>query len=252
MSKRDLSMLTNQAISHRGYYDDKFPENSKEAFEKAFKFKYAIELDVRLSKDDIVVVFHDDDLKRMCDVDGLVHDKTLAELQTLKLKGIDTRILTLEQTLKLTSGQVPLIIELKDMGNQKDNKLLSKLVGEMLKGYQGQFAIQSFNPQIVGYFKNHYPDIIRGQLVSKLDNYKMSALKRFVLKNLLLIPFNQPDFINSKMNHIPPVLKMWKKSGRVAISYVAKNEKEMIKALFFFDNIIFENFFPSYYEKKLV
>jgi hypothetical protein len=80
----------------------------------------------------------------------------------------------------------------------------------------------------------------------------MSATRRFILKNLLLNFWTKPDFINSKMNHIPLLLKYWKKQGRVAISYVAKNEQEMIKALFFFDNIIFENFFPSYFEKKLV
>lgn len=250
MAKKDLSLLTKQAISHRGYYDDNLPENSIGAFEKAFKFKYAIELDIRLSKDDQLVVFHDDDLKRMCEVEGLVRDKTLAELKALKLKGLAT-IPTFKETLELTKGQVPLIVEIKDMG-KKDNPLLCKLAGEMLASYQGPFAIQSFNPWIVNYFKKHHPNMIRGQLVSKLDNYQMSNLRRFILKNLLLIPWNRPDFINSKMNHKPPVLKLWKKLGGVAISYVAKNEKEMIKALFFFDNIIFENFFPSYYEKKLV
>lgn len=250
MAKKDLSLLTKQPISHRGYYDDALPENSSGAFEKAFKFKYAIELDVRLTKDDVVVVFHDDDLLRMCGVEGLVRDKTLAELKQLKLKGL-AEIPTFEETLKLTAGKVPLIVELKDMG-KKDNQLLCKKTGELLATYSGAYAIQSFNPGIVNYFRKHYPNVIRGQLVSKLDNYKMSSLKRFILKNLLLIPFNQPDFINSKMNHKPLVLKLWKKLGKPAISYVAKNEKEMIKALFFFDNIIFENFFPSYYEKKLV
>ena len=249
MANKDLSILSKQAITHRGYYDDKLPENSIGAFEKAFKFKYAIELDIRLTKDDVLVVFHDDDLKRMCEVDGLVRDKTLAELKALKLKGL-ADIPTFEETLKLTNGIVPLIVEIKDMG--KDNLLLCQKAGAMLKEYKGAFAIQSFNPWIVHYFKKHHPEMIRGQLVSKLDNYQMSGLRRFVLKNLLLIPWNQPDFINSKMNHKPPVLKLWKKLGKPAISYVAKNEKEMIKALFFFDNIIFENFNPSYFEKTKI
>lgn len=251
MSKRDVSMLTRQALSHRGYYDEKLPENSIGAFEKAFKFKYAIELDIRLTKDNVLVVFHDDDLKRMCDVDGLVREKTYAELKNLKLKGIDTHIPTFEEVLKLTNGQVPLLVEIKDMG-QKDNPMLCKLAGEMLEDYKGEFAIQSFNPWIVHFFKLNHPQMLRGQLVSKLDNYQMNPIRRFILKNLLLMWWVKPDFINSKMNHIPLLLKWWKKQGRVAISYVAKNEKEMIKALFFFDNIIFENFFPSYFEKKLV
>jgi glycerophosphoryl diester phosphodiesterase len=251
MSKRDVSMLTRQAIAHRGYYDALLPENSIEAFNKAFKFKYAIELDIRLSKDNVLVVFHDDELKRMCEVDGLVRDMTYAQLKALKLKGVATHIPTLEEVLALTNNQVPLLVEIKDMG-KTDNMLLCKLAGEMLSKYKGEFAIQSFNPTIVHFFKVNYPTMLRGQLVSKLDNYKMNPLRRFILKNLLLNFWTSPDFINSKMNHIPLLLKYWKKGGRVAISYVAKNEQEMIKALFFFDNIIFENFFPSYFEKKLV
>jgi glycerophosphoryl diester phosphodiesterase len=251
MNKRDVSMLTRQAIAHRGYYDALLPENSIGAFNKAFKFKYAIELDVRLSKDNVVVVFHDDDLKRMCDVDGLIRDMTYAQLKALKLKGVDTHIPTLEEVLTLTNNQVPLLVEIKDMG-KLDNPLLCKLAGEILVKYKGEYAVQSFNPSIVHFFKVNYPQMLRGQLVSKLDNYKMSSLRRFILKNLLLNFWTSPDFINSKINHIPLLLKYWKKQGRVAISYVAKNEQEMIKALFFFDNIIFENFFPSYFEKKLV
>lgn len=251
MSKKDTSMLTRQAIAHRGYYDAQLPENSIGAFNKAFKFKYAIELDVRLSKDNVVIVFHDDDLKRMCEVDGLVRDMTYDQLKALKLKGVDTHIPTLEEVLTLTNNQVPLLVEIKDMG-KADNPLLCKLSGEILSKYKGEYAIQSFNPWIVHFFKVNHPQMLRGQLVSKLDNYQMSSVRRFILRNLLLNFWTSPDFINSKMNHIPLLLKYWKKQGRVAISYVAKNEQEMIKALFFFDNIIFENFFPSYYEKKLV
>jgi glycerophosphoryl diester phosphodiesterase len=251
MNKRDVSFLTRQAIAHRGYYDALLPENSIGAFNKAYKFKFAIELDVRLSKDNVVVVFHDDDLKRMCEVDALVRDMTYVQLKTLKLKGVDTHIPTLEEVLTLTNKQVPLLVEIKDMG-QVDNPLLCKLAGEILTKYKGEFAIQSFNPSIVHFFKVNYPDMLRGQLVSKLDNYKMNPIRRFILKNLLLNFWTSPDFINSKMNHVPLLLKYWKQAGRVAISYVAKNEQEMIKALFFFDNIIFECFFPSYFEKKLV
>ena len=55
-------------IAHRGLHDIKkgIPENSMKAFEEAIKKGVAIELDVRLSKDGRVVVFHDKPLKRMC------------------------------------------------------------------------------------------------------------------------------------------------------------------------------------------
>ena len=53
--------------SHRGLFtlDGSIPENSLEAFQNSINHGYGIELDVQLSKDGEVYVFHDDDLKRL-------------------------------------------------------------------------------------------------------------------------------------------------------------------------------------------
>ena len=64
--------------AHRGMYDNlrDMPENSLLAFERACTHKLGIELDVRLSKDGVLVVFHDDTLERACGDGRNVEDLT--------------------------------------------------------------------------------------------------------------------------------------------------------------------------------
>ncbi len=73
--------------AHRGLHDgnDQVPENSLEAFRLACEHGYGIELDVQLTKDRKVVVFHDETLKRMCSQPGCVRDYTFDELQSFHL-----------------------------------------------------------------------------------------------------------------------------------------------------------------------
>ena len=70
-------------IAHRGFFDNKngIPENSLPAFQKAVDAGLGIELDVQLSKDGYLLVFHDEDLKRMCGVDKKIRELNYAEIQ---------------------------------------------------------------------------------------------------------------------------------------------------------------------------
>jgi glycerophosphoryl diester phosphodiesterase len=70
-------------IAHRGY-SGKYPENTMLAFQKAFELGVdAIELDVQLSRDGEVMVFHDEELKRTTGEEGLLKDRTCCELKAL-------------------------------------------------------------------------------------------------------------------------------------------------------------------------
>ena len=70
----DLSWLTARPIAHRGYHDMNRQrwENTLSAFDAAIERGFAIECDVHLSKDEVPVVFHDLDLKRLTGEDGHV------------------------------------------------------------------------------------------------------------------------------------------------------------------------------------
>ena len=73
-TKRQKAPFMGRNFAHRGLHsrDMSVPENSLEAFRLAAKAGYGIELDVQLSKDGQVVVFHDDTLDRVCGVHARV------------------------------------------------------------------------------------------------------------------------------------------------------------------------------------
>ena len=62
---KDISFLTKSYIAHRGLHNKIYPENSLGAFKNAIKKGYSIECDIHVTKDKKVVVFHDNNLKRM-------------------------------------------------------------------------------------------------------------------------------------------------------------------------------------------
>ncbi|KAL7942201.1 PLC-like phosphodiesterase [Trichoderma barbatum] len=87
VSRRDASRFIPQTIAHRGFKAS-FPENSMAAFRAAVEVgAHALETDVHLSKDGVVVLSHDPSLKRCFGVDLLIKDcnwSYLSSLRTLK------------------------------------------------------------------------------------------------------------------------------------------------------------------------
>ena len=99
--------------AHRGLHKEGVPENSLAAFEDACRAGFGIELDVQLSHDGEVMVFHDYTLIRMTGCDKKLCELDAKELMTLTLAGTDQTIPTLKQVLALVDGRVPLLVELK-------------------------------------------------------------------------------------------------------------------------------------------
>ena len=120
----------NLFFAHRGVHDNiKIPENSILAFKEALNNNLNIELDVQLTKDNILIVFHDSNLKRMTGIDKNIHELTYNELVNLKLLNTNERIPTLKDVLELIKGQIILDIEIKD--TKKINIICNKLVEEL-------------------------------------------------------------------------------------------------------------------------
>ena len=156
------SFLKKELIAHRGLHNKSIPENSIPAFKEAIKKNYIIELDVHALKDGNVVVFHDDNLKRLTGFDKKIKDTTYDEIRNLRLNNTNNHIPLFKDVLKLVDGRVPLLIELK-----YDNKvgfLEDKLIN-ILNDYKGLYAFQSFSPFSLMYLKK-YSNVPRGLLVS--------------------------------------------------------------------------------------
>ena len=179
--------------AHRGLHNDTLPENSLAAFEAACQKGYGIELDIQLSADGEVMVFHDYTLIRMTGKEGRVCDLTAAELKSLSLKDTNETIPTFAEVLALVNGRVPILVELK--GEDLNADLCPK-AAVLLRAYKGNYCIESFNPMLIRAMRRELPSAWYGQLYTNVCKEK----KKVTLLNILLtaMAFNflaRPDFI---------------------------------------------------------
>lgn len=225
-------------IAHRGIHDNKtIYENTNEAFKLAIKKGYIIELDIHITKDKKIVVFHDSNTKRITKQNKIIEESTYQELNNQNI----IHIPLLSEVLELVNGKVPLLIELK-----QDNKVgeLETNFMKIMKKYKGKYAIQSFNPSVLYWFKKNHPDILRGQLSYKYKKTKMSSIKRFILSNMLLNYLTKPNFISYKYNELSiSKINYYKKKKVHLIGWTITNEREFNHYKQYYDNLICEQSF---------
>lgn len=240
-AKKDKkSPFMGRNFAHRGLHteDKSVPENSLEAFRQARDAGYGIELDVQLSKDGELVVFHDDTLDRVCGVEGRVDEKDFAELRELSLCGTEQRMPLLAEVLELINGSVPLIVELK---NGKRNKELCEKSYELLSGYRGDYCIESFNPLIVGWFRRNAKEVLRGQLATVYGDYE--GIKKplaLLLSRCLLNVVSRPQFIAYRIGPRPALVHLSEAMGAMKIGFTSRVEENEIGR----DAVIFEFYRP--------
>lgn len=225
-------------VAHRGLWGCSIVENSLPAYRNAVKHGYAIEIDVYTTSDGEVVSFHDDTLIRLTGVDGFVYKKTLAELKQLSILNSNEKIPTLKEVLQVVDGKVPLLIEIK---TQPDISVVDKTI-EILKGYKGEFAIQSFHPIYLIRVKKLAPEFLRGVLSAKKVWHK-SAFNRFVVRGMIFNPVIKPDFISYDYNGLPLNKRKRKNLPVLAYTVTDENVAEIVKN--YADNIIFEHIRPE-------
>lgn len=201
--KPDASLLCDYA--HRGLHGNGIPENSRTAFGLACERGVGIELDVQLSRDGTVMVFHDYTLSRMTGLDKMLCELDADALRRLSLNGTEQTIPTFSEVLSLVDGRVPLLVELK--GENFDTALCEK-VAALLREYDGAYCLESFNPLLIGKMKTYLPDAFCGLLYTNVcrDKKKRSALN-IALTGMALNAVARPDFIayNKQDRHTLPV-----------------------------------------------
>ena len=234
-------------IAHRGLFNNAdIPENSIKAFQKAVSNGYGIELDVQMTSDGELVVFHDETLKRMCGVNKTLFKCEYGELMKYRLLDTDEKIPTFESVLKTVGGRVPLVIEIKPEGNWR--KCTEKTV-LMLDRYEGEFCIESFSPMVINWIKKNRPHIIRGQLSMNFfkSNVKLKAIEKFLMSNLLTNFWTKPDFIAYNHKHAGQLSYSLcrKLYGVENAAWTIKSQAQMDKASNVFQIMIFDSFIPK-------
>lgn len=234
--------------AHRGLHNKKTqaPENSMAAFKLAVEQGYGIELDVQLTKDKVAVVHHDYDLKRSCGVDKKISDLDYKELQEYKLFKSQERIPTFREVLDLIGGKVPVIVELKIPWKPHNTCIAAS---KELKNYRGLYCIESFNPFGLGWYKKHFPQVVRGQLSTDFIKEKIegSKMQYFILKHLLLNFYTKPDFIAYQHKYKKGLSfticrKLFKTK---TAAWTIKSQKELSDSNDYFELFIFERFIPE-------
>lgn len=230
-------------IAHRGLHNEKYNilENTLESFEDAINNNYAIELDVQLTKDEKIIVFHDYNIKRMTGQDLYIKDLTLSELKKIKLKDSFSTIPTLDKVLDLVDGKVPLLIEIK---NEEKVGKLEEVLNDTLSRYKGEFMLESFNPFVVRYFKKN-TNYSCGLLACKhYTSFKGKILGLFINFFLSKNIFNA-DFVAYKFDQLnEKVYSKIMKRKLPLFLWTIDNMKDAKEALNIGEGIIFENMDP--------
>lgn len=220
-TKKDFSWLASGPVAHRGLFTagTEAEENTLEAIAAAADAGYAIEIDVRLTLDNQVVVIHDARLERMTNGTGYVSEYTLEKLQALKIGKTNQHIPLLTDVLDIVAERVPLYIEIKCPQAIAPGQICAG-VRFALEGYHGQVAIMSFNPKVPTWFRHFSKQYARGVI---LDFHGLSTFfKRFFTHRG--IKASDPHFLAVDIQSLPnPLAKKWRESGKPIVTWTVKS-----------------------------
>jgi glycerophosphoryl diester phosphodiesterase len=245
-TKEQRAPFAHRMFAHRGLFtaDQSVPENSLPAFRAAVEAGYGVELDVQLSKDKVVVVFHDDDLKRVCGVDARLDAFTFEELQQLSLLNTAERIPTFSDVLAVLDGKIPVIVELKSGG---DWKTLCEKTLALLTAYKGDYCVESFHPLLVRWFYQHAPQILRGQLSEAYRYSKKYAphYQSFMMSRVLTNILTHTQFIAYRIGPKCLSVRICEAMGAMRVAWTARPTDDHHKLTQRNDAIIFEHYRPE-------
>lgn len=230
-------------IAHRGLHSlDSVDENSFEAFSHAMELGYPIECDVQLTADDELVVHHDANTYRMTGYDYEIGHASSDTITAMKTHRSDYSIMRLDELLEQCQGKVPLLIELKAT---KEVKRLAHATRKTLKHYQGEYALQSFDPFVLTGLRMMMPGQTLGLLSGSFSDYELPKYQELVLKKFLSLPFIKPDFIALELCRGQEKLVKWLRKRYPLLGWTVDDKADLEYCRKSFDNIIFEFIDPS-------
>ncbi|MCR2822953.1 glycerophosphodiester phosphodiesterase family protein [Lederbergia panacisoli] len=193
--------------AHRGF-SSKYPENTLMAFQKAVDVGVdMIEFDLRLSKDNEVVIIHDRTVDRTTNGSGKVSEFTLKELKELDA-GLGQKIPSLEEFCELLHPYSELLFNVEIKRGYKAIEVADRAI-EILKKFNflDRCVFTSFDANIVAHLHDKYQLKTQGFPREQMSNY---------------IPGEEGTFsklwaIGIDMNILnPKIVQDYKKKGKLA------------------------------------
>ena len=228
--------------AHRGLWNGERPENSLAAFRAATEQGFGIEMDVHLTKDGQLVVFHDDSLQRMCGTEGIITERTLAELKELRLKGTEERIPTFDEFLETVAGKVPLIVEIKTCPRIEE---LSEKTAARLDRYPGAFSVESFDPRAVKWIRKNRPEWTRGQLTMGPGD-RPKTRKALLMASQVWNVMSRPDYLacEHETDGILP-LRLARLFRPHLVAWTVRSQEDLDRLKKRYEILIFDGFVPD-------
>lgn len=173
-----------EIVAHRGVPNE-LPENTLPSFERAIELGAdAVELDVRLTKDKVPVVYHYFYLQEATSLTGPIFDYTHEQLQSARFIGEETEdffIPTLDDVLDRLGDRIGLEIEIK--GPEPES---SQIIGSVLNSRRQlweNIEITSYEPALLVDIKQHCPGIVTDLLASRSESWMGQDVVTYVAIN---------------------------------------------------------------------
>ena len=241
-TEEQRALVQDRYFAHRGLYDSEagIPENSLAAFRRAAEYGYGAELDVRMTRDGVLVIAHDSNLERMTGENIFVEAHDYDDIAPLRLEGTDEEVPLFADALDvLFSADVPVIVEIKSTTADKRDALCAAVLAE-LDSRDGQFCIESFDPTIVWWFRRNAPEILRGQLTAQKENLGGTEFEKYAASRVLCNFLGRPQFIAHRVGERALTVRMAEAMGAMRVRWTAQDDTQEADS----DAIIFEHFFP--------
>lgn len=213
---------------HRGASGLVKYENTIEAFEKAIEVKAdGIELDIRKTKDNIIIVNHNPDINGL-----IINEHTFDEIK----KNAGYEVATLEETLIKTQGKIFLDIEFKEEGYE------AQAIDLILK-YRSveEFHTRSFLEPVLKNIKAHNKDVFTILLLGRSeDPWYRSFVDVWPKKHLKKLNANgvSPNRLCTLFNYV----KRLNKAGYPVSVWTVNTEEDMRKFIGFKADVIITNY----------
>ena len=163
-------------------------------------------------------------------------------------KGYYQHVPLLADVLRVVDGRVPIIVEFKfenvrDWGS-RDDTLMQK-AADLLDAYKGVYAVESFNPAAMHWYKENHPNTSRGQLAEDAPFGGADPVV-WAAGKLAFNWMSRPDFIAyDHRNGNSKALAFARRMGAQAVAWTVRSEQELNACLPYFDRFIFEAFVPG-------
>ncbi len=138
-----------------------------------------------------------------------------------------------------------MLIELKTQSTETGR--LEGEVARLLEGYDGEVALQSFDPVSLGWFRRHSPRHARGQLASghRRSSRSLPPWQVQILRRLQLNHVGRPDFIGYDVRDLPCLTAAQaRRAGLPILAWTVRTSTDRARARRHADGIIFEDFRP--------